>query len=77
MPYVFLADMGPLGDNKKMRIYGGEMDVCKTGDGVKALRYWKSDPAEIALYESGCYSQALSIIPAAESASQMLCKVLA
>ncbi|CAL5222784.1 g5197 [Coccomyxa viridis] len=51
VPYVFLADMGPLGDNKKMRIYGGEMDVCKTGDGVKALRYWKSDPAEIALYE--------------------------
>ena len=77
VPYVFLADMGPFGNNKKMRIYGGEMDVCKTGDGVKALRYWKADPAEIALYESGCHSQALSMRPATEGSSEISCKVLA
>ena len=55
VPGIFLANMGPKRYNVKMRIYGTEMDVCKTDAGVKALRGWKSDPSEIALYESGCH----------------------
>lgn len=51
IPGLFLANMGPFRDKVRMRIYGTEMDVCKTNAGVKALRGWKSDPSEIALYE--------------------------
>ena len=36
-----------------MSIYGTELDVYKTISGVKFLKYWKTDPVEIALYESG------------------------
>ena len=45
--------MGALKVNARMSIYGTEMDVCKTISGVKALKYWKTDPVEIALYERG------------------------
>ena len=55
IPGLFLADMGPFRDKVRMRIYGTEMDVCKKNAGVKALRGWKSDPSEIALYESECH----------------------
>ena len=53
IPGLYLAEMGALKVNARMSIYGTEMDVCKTISGVKALKYWKTDPVEVALYESG------------------------
>ena len=53
IPGIYLAGMGALKVNARMSIYGTEMDVCKTISGVKALKYWKTDPVEIALYERG------------------------
>ena len=61
VPGLVLANMGPSRYNVRMRIYGTEMDVCKTNAGIKAWRGWKTDPSEIALYESGYY---LEIPPA-------------
>ena len=52
IPGLYLAEMGALKVNARMSIYGTEMDVCKTISGVKALKYWKTDPVEIALYEA-------------------------
>ena len=53
IPGIYLAELGAFKENARMSIYGTEMDVCKTISGVKALKYWKTDPAEIALYERG------------------------
>ena len=39
---------------ERMPLFGTATDVCKTEAGVKALRGWKTDPSEIALYESEC-----------------------
>ena len=53
IPGLYLAKMGAFKGNVRMCVYGTEMDVCKTNAGVKALKYWKTDPLEIALYERG------------------------
>ena len=53
IPALYLADMVAFEGNARMKIYGTEMDVSKTGAGVKGLKRWKTDPAEIALYERG------------------------
>ena len=53
IPHLYLADMVAFDGNAIMGIYGTEMDVSKTGVGVKRLKRWRTDPAEIALYERG------------------------
>ena len=53
IPGIYLARMGAFNGNVRMCIYGTEMDVSKTDVGVKALKCWKTDPVEIALYERG------------------------
>ena len=62
LPFLSLAGIGPTKPRVRMHIYGTEMYVCKTDDGIKDLRGWKSDPAEIAFYESGHLNPALSCI---------------
>ena len=54
LPGTYLANMGERRVNIIMLIFGTAMDVCKTEAAVKALRGWKTDPSEIALYESEC-----------------------
>ena len=54
LPGIYLANMGEDRVNERMPLFGTAMDVCKTEAGVKALRGWKTDPSEIALYESEC-----------------------
>ena len=50
---LYLARMGAFNGNVRMCVHGTEMDVSKTRVGVRALKYWKKDPVEIALYERG------------------------
>ena len=52
LPFVYLAEMALDRINVRTRIYGTEMDVHNTDYGIKAQRGWKTDPSEIALYES-------------------------
>ena len=52
LPFIYLAEMGARRVNLQTRIYGTEMDVCNAYSCIKNLRGWKSDPSEIALYES-------------------------
>ena len=54
LPGIYLANMGEDRVIERMPLFGTATDVCKTEAGVKALRGWKTDPSEIALYESEC-----------------------
>ena len=56
-----------------MSIYGRELDVYKTISGVKALKYWKTDPVEIALYESGLGCHSYNYLVKSLATSQKVC----